>query len=206
MDLIQLRWMQVRTFEMQQATDRENIDLRKELADLRSFAQSNSGMHKVALRTLSKNLFEWLQRLRLEIKTLKGTYQAEIEKTKITLSLFGDLFKKLLGNQTVLLKDNEKLKKSNGELTVELEKCRKESVAAVNIKAQEIDRLKTKIMKLQEELGSQDHLSSNWQAELDKLKAELDVSQKEKTSMTTKYEVCSLFLVVVLYVTFRSFC
>lgn len=188
MDLIQLRWMQVRTFEMQQATERENIDLRKELADLRSFAQSNSGMHKVALRTLSKNLYEWLQRLKLEIKTLKTTYQAEIEKSKITLSLFGDLFKKMLGNQTILLKDNDKLKKNNGELAAELEKCRKDSVAAVNIKSQEIDRLKTKIIKLQEELGSQDHLNSNRQTEVDKLKGDLDASQKEKVAITTKYE------------------
>ncbi len=35
MDLVQLRWMQIRSFEMQQATERENVELRKELIDLR---------------------------------------------------------------------------------------------------------------------------------------------------------------------------
>jgi chromosome segregation ATPase len=202
MDLVQFRWLQIRAFESLQATEQENIELRKQISQLQTMVKENSGSHKQALYTFAKFLVDWLQRERQQLQSMKILFYSENEKNKVVLTNVSSAMKKLNDRIKAVSDENSKLKKENRELRGDIDRSRSDGSNTVALKLQEIERLKGKIAKLQEELGGLDSLKANYAQTIEGLKADAEQAHCDKSLANSKYEVCALVcLVVALIVT-----
>jgi chromosome segregation ATPase len=189
MDLTQMRWLQIRAFETQQTVEKENLDLRRQVKDLQDLQRENSGSHKQALYTFAKYLFNWLQREKQNLQSLKVHVYAEVDKSRGLINDTSNVLKTLTDKWKLGSAENAKLRRENECLRAEMEKNQKDGSGAVSMKMHEIDRLKSKLIKLQEELGAFDCLKINLNSTIDGLKADLEQSQYDKSLLTSKYEV-----------------
>lgn len=196
-DFVQFRWQQVRSFESVQAVTLENVGLRKQIVELQSLCRNNSGSHKQALYTFAKFLMGWLGSERQQLQSLRILLKRENEKNAELANTVSGTLKAFSDRIHSSTQECAKLKRENSELKIELEKFRKDSSTAVSMKAQELDRVKALVAKLQEELGAADSIKSSFKDTIDRLRLELEQSQADKILASNKYEVrtkCSFCL------------
>ena len=72
LDLVQLRWHQLRSFESSQVTRQENFELKSQILQLRAQRAESDQKNKLALAQLWRTVSAWIGRTRGDLSSLKS--------------------------------------------------------------------------------------------------------------------------------------
>ena len=182
LDLVQLRWQQIRAFEQGLALENENIDLRRQIALLRSNKEGDTGRQKQALVEFARTILAWLKRTKHEMMQMKSVFEIEVNASVRIHATIKQQLEKMMKHASI---QDSLTKNSQGEkyrLLTELEDARQQAAAANQSKASEGERLRLKVSKLREQLGEADYAKSRITATVEEL-------QQAAQSEATKLEV-----------------
>lgn len=205
LDLVQLRWQQIRAFESHQAIEQENILLRRHIVELRSTGDSLSGQQRNELIQFVALVGNWIRKFKKDAMDAKINYVSGMKETQNCIDMLSKAFQKSMSLLALKSKEATKSRSDNAKIEAELGALQTRLIEETHLKDQEIDRLKNKISRLRDELGQADHSRSLLMHDYTILKDQLDSSQADKDTLVNKYEVNFTRNNVTDYVLLRIF-
>ena len=188
-DLIQLRWQQIRAFEHTLIVEKENITLRKEVNELRAQREIDLAEKNRALDIISKlsqakvnELAKLMSVVKLEVNTELSEYTIFIDQMKIATE-------KLL---ELLRNTRNDLKKSRDETSAtkkQLDDLRTTAAQSNRSKTLEVERLRSKVEKLNSDLNDSEKSRNNLTTEYMVLKTRLEDLSKSKSGLELRVDV-----------------
>jgi hypothetical protein len=171
-DSVQLQWQYIRSTEREQCTERENVNLRKELKDLTlklQDASSNTSLNDKLAKDLTSMIKKFSTFSKADMMKLKLAFIQELSALMKEKQILSEAFSKLIGLVPAREKEIEILKAKNRELSLKNKevlaqldsmKC-KDAMASSDQKnlMQDAAKLRSVIKRLKEELSQEEKKS-----------------------------------------------
>lgn len=145
LDMVQVRWQQIRVMEVAQVTERDNVALRKQIKDISS---KSSKVGSEALRKFVSKVETYILRNKNDITKLKLHFIHEINSVYSQQSILKAAFDKSIS--IINEKDSKYMdtRAENKVLSIQLSEAQQRSKDGVSQQETEIAKLKGRIDKL----------------------------------------------------------
>jgi len=171
LDIVQLRWQQIRSFEASQAISAENLELKKQVVELRRQQREQDRLNKQSLRELGRAVNLWMSRARGDLNSLKSECLQEVAGALLLKDTLAEGFHKvqmrgLSQDSALQYLQNERLR-----LMSEVEEAREGINQANKSKLLEVERHRGQMEKLREELAASDNHRGELMSRVEELEA-----------------------------------
>lgn len=185
MDLVQLRWQQIRSLESQQATETENLSLRRSVVELKQKNETITKVHQKLLSQLNKVFGDFVRKSRNEIAEIKTLHTNELNTLRISFQLLASSTNKFKSINS----GNKEAKAEIASLNEEISRLRKELDESGKSKVSEVEKLKQKLIKVKDDLEQSNHNRSLLITDYSMLKEKFETIESEKLLLNSKLEV-----------------
>jgi hypothetical protein len=122
-ELAQFRFQQIRAIENQQVLEKANVELRKEIENLRNNNKSKETRDKLVL--LARTAKIWLAKMKLELEQTKGFCTLQSNQILFLNETIKETVQSMAGDANSKHGDIAKLKADNAAISKELIECQK---------------------------------------------------------------------------------
>jgi hypothetical protein len=194
LDIVQLRWQQVRSFEASQVISAENLELKKQVVELRRQHREQDRLNKQALRELGRAVSLWTSRARGDLNSLKSECLQEVAGAILLKDTLAEGFHKvqmrgLSQDSALQYLQNERLR-----LMSEVEEAREGINQANKSKLLEVERHRGQMEKLREELAASDSHRGELMSRVEELEAGRPQAQSRYDAL---YRQCEGLVVTI---------
>ena len=188
LDLVQLRWHQLRSFESSQVTRQENFELKSQVLQLRAQRVESDLKNKRALAQLWRTVSAWIGRTRGDLSSLKSTCLSDLSKAMLVKDSLqeGLAQMKLQGHShdTAM----EFLQRERKRLLEELDTAQEEIKVANKSKLAEIDRHHAQMERVRTDLAEADTHRATLLSRIDEYEVAKGVSQQRYDALHRQCE------------------
>jgi len=179
MDLVQLRWQQIRQCEANVLLERENVELRSQIVAMRLGQEDLVGRNKRALGEFARTILAWLKRSKGDMASMKAEFAQEMSVAGKINSSAKQLMEQLADQGISFSAHVRNAQTDKVLLMAEVEDLRQQLHTLGQSKTNEGDRLRALLAKSREELGEADHIKTQLAAKVDELQAGKVIDQNK---------------------------
>lgn len=181
MDIVQLRWQQIRSFEASQAISAENVELKSQIIQLKALQKETDRKNKQSLRDLARSVQSWIIRARVDMTNLTSSCMNDLAAATQSRESLQRAFEQLQLHGSSHDMANQFLQNERKRLLQELEEAHEAIAAANKSKLAEMDRNHASIEQIRAQLAASD-------SHRDELLGRIDEYEAGKTIAQQRYD------------------
>jgi chromosome segregation ATPase len=188
LDLVQVRWQLIRSFECSRNLEAENMRLRQEIRSMQENASKNTTLSS-SLQTIVLQLASKLQETLREMKEFKSATSNEISSTQRALKQIIQQHTKLKAKVISEANDVAYYKEEIEVLRRNLADAKTSISSSAKLRSDESEAVKAKLAKLQRDLADCEKEKEMYRKEALSQKYKLERELENKTALEGKIEV-----------------